>query len=394
MVERQERPTLESFDISKKGGFLPEVPPLDALPAPVFDKWNQVFFNLSDLIRKRELRAKVDSLPEFSIDDLHTSKQWRAALVLLSGVFQGYMWQDGEGGLPSKMPAIISCPFSQVSRKIGTPLVGTYASMVLYNWRLKDPCGKIEMENLEAIVNHTGTRDESGFFMIHVVIEVEAAPAIEGIWNGLCAMDNKDSTQLKECLTNIDCALKAMTTVLKCMSDSCDPKNFFVDIRPYLGGLEGLELEGFKQGIVCEGVDSEPKKYRGASAAQSTPLQAIDCFLGVQHSGEPSQILEEMRSYMPKTHRQFIEYLSKQVSVHDYVTHNNASDLIEKFNATIGALASFRTQHIQTVTRFIINQKQEIRTPNPSREDTGTGGVKKFMDFLKEIRDNTEKTKF
>ena len=150
-----------------------------------------------------------------------------------------------------------------------------------------------------------------------------------------------------------------MTIVLKRMSDSCNPINFFVDIRQYLGGLEGLELEGFKEGIVCEGIESsEPKKYRGASAAQSTPLQAIDCFLGVQHSGKPLKIMEEMRSYMPKTHRQFIEYLSKQVSVHYYVTHNNASDLFEQFNATIGALASFRAQHIQTVTRFIINQKQ------------------------------------
>ena len=76
MAGRQERPTLESFDISKKTGFLPEVPPLDALPSDGFDKWHQVFVNL---IRKRELRAKVDSLPEFNIDDLHTAEQWRTS---------------------------------------------------------------------------------------------------------------------------------------------------------------------------------------------------------------------------------------------------------------------------------------------------------------------------
>ena len=178
------RPALNFFDISSKTGFLPESPPLTALPS-VFNDWNEVFSQLSDLLRKHKLRDAVHRLPEFHEQHLCTKEEWRAALILLSGLFQGYLWQDDEKGLPTKMPAVLSVPFVKVSKQIGTPPVGNYASTVLYNWRLRDPRKEMSLENLQAIVNHTGTEDESWFFMVHVVIELEAVPAVEAIWEGL-----------------------------------------------------------------------------------------------------------------------------------------------------------------------------------------------------------------
>ena len=383
-----ENVTLESFEISRTTGFLPETHPLCKLP-PGFNEWNEVARQLSDLLRTGEFRNAVDRLPKFNCELLSTDAEWRAALVLLSGIFQGYMWQNGEKGVPNKMPSIISVPFHRVCEKIGTPLVGTYASTVLYNWRLTDPERGITMENLEAIVNHTGTKDESWFFMIHVLIEHEAVPAIEAIWKGLPAMEERNNDALVQCLTKIESALTKMKHILTRMAEGCEPKVFYVDIRPFLAGTKGLDV--FPNGMIYEGVfNGEARQFNGGSAAQSTPLKAMDIFLGVQHDPHELEFLEDMKTYMPAKHRGFLEFLSKHSSLREYIVNSHDQKLAMQFNSTIEALVSFRNQHIITVTRYIVNQKQH--TINPSLENRGTGGTP-FMDFLKQVRDDTLETK-
>ena len=381
------RPALNFFDISSKTGFLPESPPLTALPS-VFNDWNEVFSQLSDLLRKHKLRDAVHRLPEFHEQHLCTKEEWRAALILLSGLFQGYLWQDGEKGLPTKMPSVLSVPFVKVSKQIGTPPVGNYASTVLYNWRLRDPRKEMSLENLQAIVNHTGTEDESWFFMVHVVIELEAVPAVEAIWEGLGGMDKEDNVVLSHCLKKIESALINMMQALNRMSERCEPKTFYVSIRPYVAGTK--DLDAFPEGILYEGVDSKPLAYNGASAAQSTPLRAFDCFLGIDHDGKELEFLEEMRKYMPEKHRKFLEYLSIQRSLRQYIVQSQDKDLITQYNSTIETFVEFRDAHIVVVTRFIVNQKQH--TVNPSLEEIGTGGTP-FMHFLKNVRDNTKNSK-
>ena len=387
--------TLASFDISETSGFLPETPPLTMLPA-YFARWNEVFFQLSDLLREGRLRKVVDGLPslEFSEESLKTIEEWRAALVILSALFQGYLWQDGEAGLPKTIPSILAVPFHVVSEKIGTPLVTTYASTVLYNWQIKDPKKPFleaskpmeYIENVESIANHTGTKDESWFFMIHVVIEREARAAPKAILNGLAAVKDENNAALKDSLRVIWLALDEMEKDLGHMADSCSPKTFYVNIRPYVAGTKGLDA--FPEGIIYEGVDTKPHQYRGASAAQSTPIKAIDSFLGVQHGEDNTKFLKEMLDYMPMNHRRFLEYLSKQPSVRDYIANSNDKDLVEKYNSTIDMLTAFRTKHIEIVTRFIVNQKEY--TVNPSLEETGTAGTK-FIEFLKALRDDTKR---
>ena len=377
---------LVAFDVSTKTGFLPEEPPLTKLP-PYFSSWNEVASHLSDLLQDRQLRNAVHGLPtlEFSDNTLRSDEEWRAALVLLSGLFQGYMWQDGEAGLPSKMPSILVVPFDNVSQKIGTPLVGTYASTVLYNWSLKDAEKEMTIENLQAIVNHTGSEDESWFFMIHVLIELEAAPAIVAVWNGLAAQHERSNAALVHNLSKIESALTRMGRALSRMSEGCSPKAFYVNIRPFVAGTKGL-----LNGMIYEGVDSKLQQYSGVSGAQSTPLKAIDVYLGIEHRGECARFLNDMQTYMPSKHSQFLQYLSDQPSLRRYVMESHDEKLIMQFNATVDALVKFRSDHIITVTRFIVNQNEH--TTNKSLETKGTGGTS-FMVFLKKVRDDTRAAK-
>ena len=381
-------PTLESFQISRKTGFIPETPPLATLP-DCFKEWNDVAEQLSHLLHKKQLRDEVHRLPDFNCENLGSIDEWRTALVLISGLFQGYMWQEGEKELPDKMPAKLCVPFHTVSEKIGTPLVGTYASVVLYNWRLKDPKEGMTLENLQAIVNHTGSEAESWFFMVHVAIELEAVPAIEAIWNGLSAVEQGNKEMVVDCLEKIKSALSTMNKVLRRMAEKCNPKLFYVSIRPFLAGTK--DLDAFPNGMYYEGVYEEPKKFSGGSAAQSTPLKALDIFLGIEHKQKDvKEFLESMKAYTPEKHQEFLQYLSRKPSVRQYVVDSNDKGLIQKFNSAIDAFVLFRIHHKRIVENFVIEQK--LNSVNKSLEEKGTGGTP-LHDFLDSVKDDTEETK-
>ena len=384
-MQMADRPTLENFEISQETGFLPEKPALSSL-SPYFSEWEKVVGQLSELLRDKQLREAVHKLPilEFSEKTLHSIEEWRRALIILSGLFQGYLWQEGEAGLPSKMPSILAVPFNNVSKKFGLPPVITYAGSALYNWHLKDPEKPISLENVYAVVNHTGTEDESWFFMVVVPVELEAVPAITAMWEGLVAREEGNNVTLIRSLAIIESAIAGMQLALNRMYEKCNPTTFYVTIRPYLAGTKGLDA--FPNGIVYEGVDTKPLQYYGGSAAQSAAVKAIDIFLGVRHDGMVLQYLDTMLDYIPLKHRQFLQYLSKQPSLRQYVIDSNQEELIKQFNATVEAFVKYRSDHIILVTRYVVNQK--AHTVNASLEAKGTGGTH-FMKFLKSVRDNT-----
>ena len=381
------RPTLESFEISQETGFLPEKPALSSL-SPYFSEWEKVVGQLSDLLRDKQLRDAVHKLPvlEFSERTLHSIEEWRRALIILSGLFQGYLWQEGEAGLPSKMPSILAVPFNNVSQKIGVPPVLTHASTVLYNWHLKDPEKPISLENLCAVVNHTGTEDESWLFMATISVELETVPAINAMWEGLAAREEGNNVMLIRSLAIIESTIAGMQLALNRMYEKCNPTTFYATVRPYLAGTKGLDA--FPNGIVYEGVDTKPQQYYGGSGAQSAPVKAIDIFLGVHHDGMELEYLNALLDYIPLKHRQFLQYLSKQPSLRQYVIDSNQEELIKQFNATVEAFAKYRSDHIILVTRYIVNQKAHTVNINASLKAKGTGGTH-FMKFLKSVRDNT-----
>ena len=342
---------------------------------------------LSEKLHSRELREAVHALPqvEFSEKTLHSDEEWQRALVVLSFLFQGYMWQDGEAGLPSKMPALLSVPFHRVTERIGVPLVGVYAAGVLYNWHLLDSAKPIELENAHANVTYTGTEDESWFYMVTVQVELEAVPTLKAIWNGKTAQAEGNTTALIGHLAVVESTITALQRTLSRMSERCTPKAFFVDIRPFFAGTRGLNV--FPDGMIYEGVDSQPRKYYGSSAGQSSAIRAIDVFIGVEHSGPEAEFITAMEDYMPRKHRHFLHQIAQQPPLRQYVIESRNEELIQQFNAVVEAFVRYRSYHITVVTRYIVNQR--AHSVNASLDMKGTGGTD-FMKFLKKVRDNTK----
>ena len=238
------------------------------------------------------------------------------------------------------------------------------------------------------MVNYTGTEDESWFFVLHVQIELTAAPAIRAIREFFSARAKGTMDQMIRCLSDMESALLAMRDILsKMFNKKVDPAKFFMKIRPYLGSTKGLAA--FPRGLIYEGVSPEPKAFVGASGTQSSILHSLDAFLGTKFDDETDQILRSNINFMPTKHRAFVNFVSQQPAVRPYIIKTSHVGLVRQFNAIVDALVAFRNEHIILVTKFIVNQLSHSVNAGMKKTSTGTGGTH-FMPFLKGIRDSSK----
>jgi indoleamine 2,3-dioxygenase len=379
---------LLDYDISPITGFLP--PRAPGLLSGHFSEWEGVVADLTQLIKTKQLREVVDSLPEveFSESTLKSEEEWRRAYVLLCYLVHGYVWMNGQAGLVSKIPKKLAIPWVAASGKIGMRPILTFATSVLFNFKLLDPTGPIDMHNLQTIQSFTGTKSEAWFFLIHVCVEVAAASGLHAMVRAIQHMSTGDHASICKCLKEVQSSMECVTKETNRMYDGCDPIDFYVSLRPFLAGFK--DLDAFPEGIIYEGVDSEPRGYYGASAAQSSAIYAFDTFLGTRHSGEEQrQYVMAMRDYMPAKHRAFLERLGEVPSIREYCKNSGSLELITSYNHAVEALVSFRNDHIILVTRYIVNQAKH--SVNPTLNSKGTGGT--TFNFLKRVRDDTQALK-
>lgn len=370
---------LKNFDISSNTGFLPETL-LKKLPGDYFTKWEEAVHSLSQWIIDKRVRKEIDALPvkEFSAATLSTKEEWQRAYVLLSFLSQAYLCEIDEGRA-KELPKKLAVPWVETSTYIGVPPVATYAAVVLYNYTLKDPRQPFEADNLQAALTFTGSSEESWFYTVHVLEERAAAPGLEAITMAYNAMSHNDNQALAKNLKIIAETLHCMKNTLAKMYDRCSSKFFFNHLRPFLSFPDS--------GLVYNGVSPNVENFRSGSGAQDSAIPAFSIFLGVNHGDEEQITLDDFKVYMPAKHRAFLNSLCQQPSVSCYVQESGDAELIKSYNETVGALVSFRSQHISLVRSYIIDVKQ-CQGDKTTEEDKGTGGTP-FMSFLKNVKDNT-----
>ena len=386
---QEERSTMEHdlYGISSNTGFLCHCP-LRRL-SPYFEHWERVCSDLPQLLRDKKLRHEViQRLPLLEVNDvrLPTEAHWKRAYSLLCYITQGYMWMEGEQGLPSSIPRNLAVPLCTVATRLDMPPILTYLCSILCNWALRNEHAGYTEDNIYSTVSFTGTVAEDWFYTIHRLTEVAATPAV----NAIAANLHKplEAAWVSNCLDQIRKSLTQMEAVIQRMFEKCDPAVFYHQIRPYLAGTMGLET--LPEGIVYEGVDEKARKYGGASGAQSSTIPAFTTFLRVQVTGESSEFLDLQRKHMPRPHRHFLDVLAKQPSIREFIQQSADRKLICDYNAALDSLVGFRSQHVILATRYIVNQKST--KSNQVLESTGTGGSN-FMPFLKQVRDATLSTK-
>ncbi|KAG8012144.1 Indoleamine 2 [Nibea albiflora] len=370
--------SLDSYHVSQELGFiLPD--PLEELP-PYYQPWMDIALRVPELVLSHELRFHINKMPLLSSHFLQKHRELRLAHLALSVMTMGYTWQEGESNTVEKLPQNLAVPYWEVSQRLGLPPILTHADAVLANWRKKDPEG-----NLELLLSLPGGDSVRGFFMVTLLVELAAVPALRNIPTVINGVRCGDSEAVARALEEVSQSIQEMTDALKLMhwwkDNPCMPK-----------------------GLIYDGVQPEPMEYSGGSAAQSSLLHCFDELLGIKHEAKSGAFLTRMRNYMPPAHKQLIQDISLQPSLKSFVHQQDSERLNRAFQHCVTKLLALRNYHINIVSRFITvpaararqlrNQSQDSEGEMISRaptalEERGTGGSG-IMIFLKTVRDQTK----
>lgn len=371
---------LDNYKITING-FLPKEEPLRRLPEK-YVEWENIVQDLVELNEKKETRNVLDTLPLLDVSDLEDERELRRAYLILSLFAHSYIWVSGEKNPATILPANLAVPWDIVSNKLGIRPMLTHAALDLYNWKLKDPNGDIELDNLEILHTMTGTKDEEWFYLVMTAIEKAGAEAMEtfismnkkiAINDDYCKEDTiRDFRKIERIVYNI-------TQILNRMYENCTSKVFYNQLRPFLSGWTDKDL--FPKGLEYENVGTF--RYNGGSAAQSSLIQVFDTALGVEHKDpHGKEFLLKMRDYMPKKHNEFLQFMQEYSLIRWYVQVTDDDDVTKAYNDCIEYLARFRNAHIRMVHHYIL-----VHVDNDN-DVKGTGGTD-LVDFLTNSRDDT-----
>ncbi|XP_041642403.1 indoleamine 2,3-dioxygenase 1 isoform X1 [Cheilinus undulatus] len=391
--------SLDSYHVSEELGFiLPD--PLEELPE-YYQPWMDIALRIPELVHSHELRSLINKMPLLNSQFLQKHKELRLAHLVLSSMTMGYMWQEGESNTVKVLPKSLAVPYWEVSQRLGLPPILTHADAVLANWRKKDQDGPFDMENLELLVSLPGGESMQGFFLVTLLVELAAVPALRCIPKVINGMRCSNSEAVATALEEISQSMQDMADALKLMHVYVEPSVFYGIMRIFLSGWKDNPC--MPKGLVYEGVSTEPMEYSGGSAAQSSLLHCFDELLGVKHEKESGSFLTRMRNYMPPAHKQLIHDISLQPSLKSFVLQQGSKQLNQAFQDCVTKLLALRSYHINVVSRFITvpaararqlrNQSQDTNGEMISKaptalEERGTGGSG-IMTFLKTVRDQT-----
>ncbi|XP_008576710.1 PREDICTED: indoleamine 2,3-dioxygenase 2 [Galeopterus variegatus] len=350
--------------------------------------------DLPHLIESHQLRTHVNKMPLLSCRFLKSYREQRLAHLVLSFITMGYVWQEGNTQPEEVLPRNLALPLVEVSRNLGLPPILVHSDLVLTNWTKKNAEGPLEIGNLETIISFPGGESLRGFILVTALVETAAVPGIKALVQAVNAILQTSQDTLLQALQQLRLSIEDITRTLGQMHDYVDPDIFYAVIRIFLSGWK--DNPAMPVGLIYEGVCTEPLKYSGGSAAQSTVLHAFDALLGVRHSKASADFLYRMRDYMPPSHKAFVEEIHAAPSLRDYVLSCGHGCLLTAYNQCLEALAALRSYHVTVVTKYLITAaaKAKGRRPNPlprppqALEFTGTGGTA-ALSFLKSVRDKT-----
>jgi len=384
------------LDKNNVGGFIGKTQPLRYLQNKNADE--QTLEDLACAIPKllltNKIRKQVDKLPEdFFSHDLNdkTEQELRLLNVQFSFLAHAYVWGDLA---PSKVLCkAIALPWSKISKILGRPPILSYASYCLDNWhKISDDEG-VNLDNVALNYNFLGGIDEDWFVTIHVCIEHAANQAINSAFAIAAAYEEgkSNSEVLHEELTKIKESMLTVNHIFRKMPEKCDPYIYYHRVRPYIFGWKNNP--SLPEGLIYEGCFNEkPQLYRGETGAQSSIVPTLDALLNVVHEkDELREYLDEMKSYMPPSHRELIKFVEDHSKVKEDVI--GSDELVNLFDDCCQEISIFRSQHLQYAADYIHSQntKNTLFGTGGSKV-RGTGGTP-FMKYLRKHRDETDLTK-
>jgi indoleamine 2,3-dioxygenase len=248
------------------------------------------------------------------------------------------------------------------------------------NWRRLDANGPIALGNIELMQNFAsgdnGKGDEDWFILVHVDIEARAGAGMKALVRAGKGAQAGDSAEVEQGLAGLAASLGEMNRTMDRMPERCRPEVYFLKVRPYIFGFNGVVYEGRFGGA--------PQSYRGETGAQSSIVPSLLVGLGIKHKNSMlTAHLDDMRNYMPPAHREFV---MSRVDVRPHVMEASKRGdatgrrLRDLYNACLAEVIAFRTRHFEYAVNYI-----EKRVDNP----LATGGTP-YISWLKQLIEETK----
>ncbi|KAK5098020.1 hypothetical protein LTS08_006775 [Lithohypha guttulata] len=350
------------------------VPDHTSEPLPeYYNVWEEIAANLPRLFKEGSLLDTIISLPTLQTDQFMSESDWQRAYVVLGFTVHGLIHGTKQNSIPSSLAE----PFLRVCDHLGVQPVLSYAGLCLYNWT-KTGDSDI-LSGMRTIVSFTGTLDEDAFYLVPVLVERAAGHLPGQLLQAVAEAQRNQWHQVANYLDICSTTLRQMVDALGELN-LCRPKVFYQDVRPYIRGID----------VAFERRGTEPLRVNlvGGSAGQSSLFQFLDHILGVQHE---SSLLQEMRTYMPRGHRQFLDDMEKLPTLLDLAVADGAGDVIlAKLEECRLELKKWRDKHIAIVARYIMLPAQAAARESEGHavKITGTAGSSPIH-FLKQMRNET-----
>ncbi len=372
---------LERFDISHERGFLPKEDPAYRFESLELAELRYLEFlgnNIPEMLSNHTLRKTLRNLEPLPIEVLERLpyREKVMAARIYAFLTSAYVHQLEEEKVNS-IPRGLAIPFNYLSKALGRkyPIL-SYDLYALNNWKRKDKSSRIEVENLETIQNFVRLEDEPWFILIHVEIEAEAGPAIASIVTLQDAVAKKDFELLKYALDNMHDSLAEMIETLRRMPEHNNPNLYAFTFRPYIQMFQNVKYEGVNE-------YSYGPTFRGETGAQSSVIPSLDAALGIKHQKtDLTDYVTDMRNYMPKKHREFIEVVEaneKSKPIREFLMKEGGVGAIRRYNDVLDKLVEFRQKHLEFAVLYIFSKVKDT---------LGTGGTP-FMKWLAQLRDET-----
>ncbi len=350
--------------------------------------------SIPKLLLTNKIRKQIDKLPDsFFSHDLskYSEEELRLLNVQFSFLAHAYVWGDL---VPSKILCkAIAKPWSNISKMLGRPPILSYASYCLDNWHKINQDEGVNLDNVALNYNFLGGIDEDWFVTIHVCIEHAANKAIQSAFNIALKTETSDCDEnvLLDELTSIKEAMLEVNHIFRKMPEKCDPYIYYHRVRPYIFGWKNNPA--LPDGLIYESCfDEKPQLFRGETGAQSSIVPTLDALLNVVHErDELREYLDEMKSYMPPSHRELIKFIEDTSKVKEQVSGNKM--LMELYDDCCQEISIFRSQHLRYAADYIHNQSTKSTLfGSGGSKVRGTGGTP-FMKYLKKHRDETDSSK-
>merc|ERR1712137_126743 len=181
------------------------------------------------------------------------------------------------------------------------------------------------------------------FYSTMTAIQSYAGPLIVSTHNMLkCAVPNKKYADISDFLDELADGLIAMSCTLWRLQDKCNPTILCTKLLPLFG--QGNDFKG----VVFKGVINEqlPQHFERPSSGQLAAVSIFDSILGVSDLCNEKSVCGEVRRYIPKMHRMYLEFVCSHKSLRstlmDWTGDEVTNTLVPKFNTAVERLADFR----------------------------------------------------